>query len=330
MSHVFVTGGAGFIGRAVVRQLRERGDSVTAVTRDPSRATSIAHLGSRLVANDLGSIATVREPMRGCDAVIHLAASYRIGITPAERPQMYDANVAVTARVLDAAIEVGVPRIVAVTTVNVFGNTNGQLVNETYRRDPAEGFLSYYDETKFAAHRIAESRIADGAPVVIAMPGMAYGPGDHTPVGAQLKAAFEGKARMIVGGDLGISAVHVDDLAGGLLAVLDRGRIGESYVLSGECLTVEDAMAVVAQSAGRRPPRIHVSTALLRIAEPLAQLAMRLGLLRYNLAEALHASDDVTYWATHGKATAELGYNPRPLRQGAIDAFGRAPIRPAS
>jgi dihydroflavonol-4-reductase len=128
---------------------------------------------------------------------------------------------------------------------------------------------------------------------------------------------------MIVLGDLGISAVHVDDLAGGLLAVLDRGRIGESYVLSGECLTMEDAMAVAARAAGRRPPRLHVSTALLRIAEPLAQVGMRMGLLRFDLAEVLRAGDDVTHWATHGKATAELGYDPRPLRQGAIDAFGR-------
>jgi dihydroflavonol-4-reductase len=319
---VFVTGGAGFIGRAVVRHLRGRDDAVTAIVRDPARASAIHDLGVRLVQGDLASTASIGDAMRGCDAVIHLAASYRVGITPAERPQMYEANVAVMARVLDAAIGVGIPRIVAVTTANVFGNTNGRLVNETYRRDPTEGFLSYYDETKVAAHRIAEARIADGAPILIAMPGLTYGPGDHTPVGAQLRAAFDGTARVILGGNLGISAVHVDDLADGILAVLDRGRIGESYVLSGECLTVEDAMAVVAQAAGRRPPRLHVSTALLRIAEPLAQLAMRLGLLRYNLAEALHASDDVTYWASHGKATAELGYNPRPLRQGAIDAFG--------
>jgi dihydroflavonol-4-reductase len=156
------------------------------------------------------------------------------------------------------------------------------------------------------------------------MPGVTYGSGDHTPVGAQLKAAYDGKARVITGADMGISAVYVEDLASGILAVLDRGRVGESYVLSGECLTLEDAMAVVARAAGRRPPRFRLSTALLRIAEPLAQLAMRAGLLRYDLAEALRASDDVTYWATHGKATAELGYHPRPLSQGAIDAFGSA------
>ncbi len=321
--NVFVTGGAGFIGRVVVRLLRERGDDVTAVVRDPVRATSIGNLGANRVTVDLGSVAAIAEAMRGCDAVVHLAGSYRIGITPAERPAMYEANVAVTARVLDAAIRVGIPRIVAVSTVSVFGNTNGGLVNENYRRDPADGFLSYYDETKFLAHRVAEARMADGAPVMIAMPGQTYGPADHSTVGAQLKAAFDGTARMIVVGDTGLSFVFVDDLAEGILAVLDRGRIGESYVLGGECLTLEDAMAVAAGAAGRRPPRIRVSTALLRLGEPLAQLWMRLGLLHFNLAEVLHASDDATYWASHGKATAELGYHPRPLGQGAIDAFGR-------
>lgn len=323
MTHIFVTGGAGFIGRAVVRQLRARGDDVTAVVRDSSRAATLRELGVRLVASDLGSVAALREQMAGCDGAIHLAGSYRVGITPSERPAMYEMNVAVAERVLDAAIEAGVPRIVAVSTANVFGDTKGVLANETYHRDPAEGYLSYYDETKVLAHRIAEARIADGAPVMIAMPSMAYGPGDHSAVAAQLKAAFDGRVPAIVFGDMGISAVHVDDLAAGILAVLDRGRIGESYLLTGECLTLADAMGVAARAAGRRPPRLHVSTALLRVAEPLAGLAMRIGLLKFDLGEALRAADDVTYWSTHGKATAELGYSPRPLRQGAVDAFGR-------
>lgn len=327
---VLVTGGAGFIGRAVVRQLADRGDEVLAIVRDPDRARAIEAPGVRLLQGDLGSKAALREAMRGCTRVIHAAGSYRVGITPAARPAMYESNVAATERVLDAAIELGVARIVAVSTVNAFGDTKGRLVNETHRRDPAEGTLSYYDETKWLAHRLAEARIAEGAPVIIVMPGATYGPGDHSPIGAQLKAAFEGRARLVVLGDMGISVVHVDDLATGILAALDRGRIGESYVLSGECLTIEEAMGVAALAGGHRPPRIHISTALLRIAEPLAQLALRAGLLRYDLAEALRAADGVTYWASHGKATAELGYDPRPLRQGAIDAFGNVPIRRAS
>ena len=90
--------------------------------------------------------------------MIHLAGSYRVGIPASERPAMYEANVAATQRVLDAAIAASVPRIVAISTVNVFGNTHGRVVDETYQRDPGEGFLSYYDETKYLAHVATEAR----------------------------------------------------------------------------------------------------------------------------------------------------------------------------
>ena len=75
---------------------------------------------------------------------------------------MYDANVRGTERVLDAAIEAGVPRIVYVSTCAVFGDTDGEVVDESYRRDRADDFLSYYDETKYRAHEVAEDRIAQG------------------------------------------------------------------------------------------------------------------------------------------------------------------------
>jgi nucleoside-diphosphate-sugar epimerase len=321
---VFVTGGAGFIGGATVRQLRERGDDVTAAVRDPSRATVLRDLGVDLVANDLGSVATLRVGMDTSDSVIHLAGSYRVGIRAGEHPAMYEANVAVTERVLDAAIAVGIPRIVAVSTANVLGNTHGRLVDETYQRDPADGYLSYYDETKVLSHRIAEARIANGAPVIIAMPGTTYGPGDHSAIGAQLRQAFEGTARAIAFGDLGISAVHVDDLAAGIIAALDGGRLGESYLLSGECLRLAEAMRIAARAGGRRPPQFRVPTGLLRAAVPVARAASRLGIGRFDLAEAIRAADGVTYWSSHAKATTELGYSVRPLRQGVIDAFGHA------
>src|SRR4029077_704577 len=103
--------------------------------------------------------------------VIHYAGSYRVGISASERPAMYEANVALTERVLDAAIALGIPRIVYVSTVNAFGNTKGRVPDETFRRDLADGFASYYDETKYQAHVAAEARIAAGAPIVIVMPG---------------------------------------------------------------------------------------------------------------------------------------------------------------
>lgn len=160
---IVVTGGAGLVGRAVVQHLRERGDEVVALVRDPRRAPHLAELGAELLASDLSDVAELTEQLRGADGLIHAAGSYRIGIDRSERGAMWDANVGTTTRVLDAAEAAGTTRIVHVSTINVFGDTHGRVVDETYRRDLGEGFLSWYDETKYGAHEVAEQRVAGGA-----------------------------------------------------------------------------------------------------------------------------------------------------------------------
>ncbi len=168
---VFLTGGAGFIGGRVAARLLARGDAVIAAVRDSRKATALANAGAELVRSELSDAAALRAQMSGCDAVIHSAAIYRVGIAASERGAMWEANVGVAERVLDAAIAAGVPRTVYVSTVNVLGSTDGRIVSEGHRRDLRRGFLSYYDETKYRAHEAAERRIEAGAPVAIAMPG---------------------------------------------------------------------------------------------------------------------------------------------------------------
>ena len=321
---IVITGAAGFIGSRITRILYERGDEVVAIVRDPARGGVLRDLGVRLVANDLGSEAGIRAAVAGAGAVIHAAGMYRIGIPASERPDMYDANVAATERVLDAAIAEGVGRIVYLSTVNAYGDSGGRVRDEMFRRDPADGFVSYYDETKYLAHVAAEERIAAGAPIVIVLPGIVYGAGDHSAAGAQLKAAFDGTARYLAQTDVGISPTYVDDLAAGIVAALDHGRLGQAYVLCGTNMRLREAMAVAAAAGGRRLPRLVIPNGLLRLVARLIPNGGRLVGARPNLREIVRASDGVTYWASHAKATAELGYAPRDLATGARDAFGPA------
>ena len=207
---VVVTGGAGFIGCAVAAVLRARGDDVVAVVRDPARAAAdLRRLGVALVAGDLGSGPTRiarRHDRRGRASSTSPAPTASASRRPSGRRCTRPTS-ARPQRVLDAAIAAGVPRIVYVSTVNVFGNTHGRIVDETYRRDLAEGFLSYYDETKYLAHR--RGRGADrgrGARSSSSMPGTVYGAGDHSGIGAQLEAAYDGTRAYIAFGDTGISA----------------------------------------------------------------------------------------------------------------------------
>jgi nucleoside-diphosphate-sugar epimerase len=230
---------------------------------------------------------------------------------------MWDANVGTTTRLLDAAMTARVPRIVYVSTVNVFGNTRGTVVDESFRRDVGQGFLSWYDETKFRAHEVAEERIGAGAPVVIVMPSQVYGPGDHSGFGEQMRLANEGRLPYRALDGVGVGLVQVDDLAEGIVAALDRGRVGESYVLSGPRTTMRDAVRMAAGLAGRRVPRLRLPTGLVRLMAPLGG---RIG--QPNLREVISASDGVTYWASSAKAERELGFRPRSIESGLRDTFG--------
>lgn len=313
-----VTGGAGFIGGCLVRQLRARGDTVVALVRDPARTPALGELGCELVQADLASMpaGTLGEAIGGADALFHLAGSYRIGIRETQHAAMYQANVGATRAVLDAAIASGVARIVYVSTANVYGDTGGRVVDETYRRPQPPEFLSYYDETKYLAHLAAEERIDAGAPILIALPCMTYGPGDHSQVGATIAQAMAGRLPVLNAPDLGGNLVHVDDLAAGILLIHDNGRIGEEYVLGGEIATLREVVRRAAALAGRRPPLLSTPSWMLRAVGRLAGLIGRGVPGAPNVAEMVRASSGVTYWATDAKARVELGYHPRDLAAG--------------
>src|SRR5262249_53169156 len=154
----------------------------------------------------------LRAGMHGCDAVIHGAAVYEVGIPKSERAAMYEANVLGTERVLRAALEEKIPKVVYISTVGAFGNTNGQVVDETYVH-PGDDYTSYYEETKVQAHQIAERLIEDeDLPGVIVQPGGVYGPNDSSPLGVQINQFLDGKMPAIAFPDLGMNMVHVDDV----------------------------------------------------------------------------------------------------------------------
>ena len=318
---IFVTGGAGFIGLAVVRRLVARGDRVVAVVRDPDRATALTDLGVETRAGDLSRTAAIVDAMRGTDAALHIAGMYRVGIPASMRPAMLDANVGATHRIIDATATAGVERLVYVSTVNVLGNTQGRILDERHRRDLADGFLSYYDETKYLAHRAVRERIDAGFPAVIAMPGVTYGPRDHSGIGEQLRGAHDGTLGYVALGDTGISAVFVEDVAAGIIGALDRGRIGESYVLGGENTRLRDAMQVAARIGGKGMPRLELPTALLRLGSKAPAALARVAGLPDDLGEVLRSSLGVTFWASSAKAATELGYRPRDLASGLRATF---------
>ena len=318
---VFVTGSTGFIGGALALALQERGDQVVALVRSPEKAQDLEAAGVELALGGLGDVDTIDEALKGCEAAIHGAAVYEVGIKASERPAMYEANVRGTENVLGAALRAKTPKVVYISTVAAFGNTRGKVVDESYRH-PHDTYTSYYEETKVLAHDAARRLIdEDGLPCVIVQPGGVYGPGDHSAIGDLIERFAKKRLPAMVFPDLGFNLVHRDDVVAGILLALDKGRPGEQYVLGGEVTTMGGMIEAEAKVLGRKPPRVTMPAVMLKASAPLGPVVGPALGFPPNLRELISSSDGVTFWAKHDKAVAELGYSPRGLEQGLRDTL---------
>jgi nucleoside-diphosphate-sugar epimerase len=308
----FLTGATGFIGRHLARQLVADGHEVVALVRQPAAAIDLEALGVELVEGDITTPDPLASAMAGTDGVFHLAAWYKVGAR--DRSMAETINVDGTRNVLDAARQAGVPKIVYTSTVGVFGHTRGKVVDESYRHDGP--WLTTYDRTKWRAHyEVALPMAEAGLPLVIVQPGLVYGPGDTSNVGDVFRDYLRG--RLPVTPVQGGCWSHVDDTARGHIQAMDRGRIGASYVLGGECRMWQDVLQLAREITGIRPPRLTLPPAVARLASRLlTPIAAMIPLPQMYHPETLRVAAGTTYWASDALARREIGWDPRPLRQG--------------
>ena len=296
----FVTGATGFIGTRLARQLREAGHQVDAIARDPGKAGDLTKLGVWVQKGDITDKESLRGPMNGADGVFHLAAWYKIG--EKDRSPGVRSNIEGTRNVLELMKELGIPKGVYTSTLAVFGDTKGQLVDESYRHDGP--WLSEYDRTKWVAHyEVAEPMMKKGLPLVIVQPGVTYGPGDPSAMGITLREYLERKLR----GVPKVSAYcwgHVEDTAAAHLLAMERGRAGESYIIAGEPKTLVDAVEMAERITGIPAPKMRPSPGFVRFLAAITR------------SEMLRVSAGATYLGSNAKAKRELGLRHRPLEEG--------------
>lgn len=331
---IFMTGATGFIGGATARHLIEQGHQLTCLVRDRAKASDLKAIGCDLVDGDLSSRPRLAEQMAGHDALLHNAALYEVGIPKDRIPVLRKANVEGTANTLEAALEAGLPRVLYVSTCAVFGNTRQQVATEDFRRadlDRPDGldFTSVYEQTKYEAHQIALNLIRTrDLPCVIAQPAGVYGPEDHSELGSTMNQFLDGKLPMVPFPDFGTGLTYVEDIAAGLALALDKGEIGECYILNQDNYTMRQALELVGELAGRKVPKRNMPTPLLKALRPIGPLVGRIMDQPPNLAELIKSADGVTFWADASKARNELGWRPRELKAGlrqTLEAEGRLP-----
>jgi len=320
---VFLTGGTGFIGRPLTRQLLRRGWSVTALVRRPDsgEARALAAMGAQLVAGDVTDVESMRGPMNGADLVVHNAAVYEFGLSSSGRRQMWDINVGGTSQVLGLASDLEVGRIVHVSSIVATGPTPpGVLADESYARTVAPA--TPYEASKARADELAREFQGFGAPVIIVCPAGVLGPGDHTGLGHLMRMYLRGILPPLLFASRGTRAeVHVDDCAEGIALAAEKGRTGERYILSSGVISHGDMIALWRQAPGGLyylgdMPR-PLAHAVCAVSEPVQRL---LGLPPVFNREFLSAA--YTHWAYSGaKAERELGIRFRPLGRVVLDTL---------
>jgi nucleoside-diphosphate-sugar epimerase len=310
----FVTGATGFIGGRVARQLLAAGHEVIALVRTPSRAQDLVTEGIKVYAGDITDKESLRIPMTGVDGVFHIAAWYKVGVR--ETSQAETINVSGTRNVLEMTKELGIPRGVYTSTLTVFQDTRGQMVDESYKYT-GTSFLSEYDRTKWKAHyEVALPLIQAGLPLVIVQPGLVYGPGDTSIIHEAWVTYLQGKLPMTPSGTT-YCWTHVDDTAHGHLLAMEQGKVGETYIIGGPKYSVTEAFNLAEQISGVPAPRLHPTPWMMKaMAAMIGLIGAVFPLPEPYSAESIRSSAGVSYLGSNEKARRELGYAPRTLEQG--------------
>lgn len=307
----FVTGATGFIGGRVVRLLRAEGHEVSAVVRNPTAADELVATGTTLYPGDVIGKETMRVAMAGVDGVFHLAGWYKVGARQREEAQRV--NVDGTRNVLELVRELNIPRCVYTSTLAVFSDTHGRLVDETYCF--AGRHLSEYDRTKAAAHDVARAMIGDGVPVVIVQPGMNYGPGDTSMVRTML-LQYLNRRLPAVPKRTAYCWAHVDDTARAHVLAMERGRIGESYIIAGPSSTLEAVLRLAEELTGIPAPPIVPPEILAGLSHVMRFIERIVSVPESYASETLRVMAGATYLGSSAKAARELGFTARPLEVG--------------
>jgi len=317
----FLTGGTGFIGSRVARALLDRAWDVTALARSPERGKPLEAMGARVVPGDITDPASLRA-MEGHDAVFHLAAWYAIGVR--DRELIEKINVGGTINVLDAAAAASIPKIVYCSTVAAIGtNPDGGISDETKPHHGQPG--SNYEETKMRAHQIALDRAGAGAPIVITMPGAVYGEGDTSMVGVLMKLYAKGLLVACPFQGTGLSWVHVEDVAEGIVRAYEKGTIGEEYILGGDNATIRQVFERIRPTTHKRVPA-NMPGWLVKASVPLGPLVARMLKQEPDLLKEGLTSLNGSWMYSSAKAEQTLGYTHRSIEDGmppVVDAIRR-------
>ncbi|MBT7291211.1 MAG: NAD-dependent epimerase/dehydratase family protein, partial [Rhodospirillaceae bacterium] len=308
-----------FLGSAVVRLLLAEGQQLRALVRAGSDTKNIDGLDIERVTGDLTDMASLKAAAKGCDALYHVAADYRLWIPKPK--EIYDINVEGTRNLMRAAGEAGVGRIVYTSSVAVLGlHKDGTPADEDVPVS-LEDMTGHYKRSKYLAEEVVRGMVVkDGLPAVIVNPSTPIGARDikPTPTGRIIVDFVNGRMPAYV--DTGLNLVHVDDCARGHLLAYERGKIGERYILGGEDLTLREILLALGRITGRPAPGVRLPNRLLvPFAYGVEGWARLSGMEPRLTVDSLRMARKYMFFSSE-KAKRELGFSSRSAEAALSDA----------
>jgi dihydroflavonol-4-reductase len=310
-----VTGASGFTGSHLVKALEKKGIEVVGLVRKSSNLSTLANCNVKLVYGDLSDRTSLTEAMTGVDWVFHTAAYVEIGLVDSEKMQRI--NVEGTRNVMELCQQLGVQKVVHFSTIGVFGDTQGRVINETFIREQ-KSFSSAYDSTKLAAQQIVDEFADRGLPVVSLLPSGIFG-ADDPHFGPVLRQYLSGKLPVWGGGDRITGIVHVDDLAEAAILAAIKGQPGEKYITSTGELSLKEMFALLSSETGIPVPK-EIPPIMLRILGNVLDPIGRLFNWQPPISkERVHYIYDRCVRVDGTKAKTQLGWQPRSVTQTLIE-----------
>jgi dihydroflavonol-4-reductase len=309
---ILVTGATGFIGQHLVNQLIKDGHEVTVLVRKPLKETELKNLPVRAAIGDVTDFNSLLHATENQDIVYHLAG--KIAYKPSEHKDMVKVNVGGTQKVVDACVTQKTPALVYMSSVVAIGASfTPTVLTETATYNVSHLNLGYF-ETKHAAEELVKTAVHhNGLKAYILNPSTVYGAGDATKGSrtVQRKVAM-GKFPFYTPG--GVNVVHIQDVLHCLKVVVQKGRVGERYIVGGENLLLKNVFAMIAEVAGVKPPRLPLPRWALHTLGALGDNVLTPLGLKSPLSRETAWTSSMYHWFSSEKAQKELGLNVTPAK----------------
>lgn len=314
---IAVTGATGHLGNTLVRLLCGRGERVRCLVLPGEPIDPLRGLDVEISRGDVRNLDDLVGAFTGARTVYHLASV--ISLLPRRKNLLASVNVGGTRNVIEACRRCSVRRLVYVSSIHAFAEPpRGTMIDEATPIDPMS-IRAAYGKSKAEATRLVLAAADAGVDAVVACPTGIIGPFDF--LGSEMGQLFRlyMRRRMPAYVDGAYDFVDVRDVAQGLIAVAERGRRGEVYILSGELITVEEILTTLSRLTGIRPPRLKLPAWLAGPITDAATAFSRLGGGRPLFTRESLAILRSNALVSHAKASRELGWQPRPIRDSIAD-----------